>query len=651
MSSKTFNEVKINVTFSQATSDVTVEGGNNHASNIDGSTTEQHPHGQDLALALGKIQNWYNNWHSVVWTGAAATVNGHTVGKDVPSNAVFTDTTYSLSGAYDGNTWVTTLTPSTGSATTSTVPTASTSVYGITTLSSATDSTSTTVAATPSAVKSAYDLASGKSTVSFTRNLTSGTKVGTITIDGTSTDLYCQTNVDTKVNMKLGTTTKAYLLGSSTTPTSSNQAVESIADTGVFLTTTAGRLQVGSLAVTSGSYANILTSASLTTADVTQTLPATAGTILNTGTTSFTQVLTSGTKIGTITINGTSTDIYCQTNTNTDTKVNVTKDETHKAYLLGTTTTPTTTAAAVESVADTGVYLSTNAGEIVATNIVSKVNNYTIGGNVNVSVPSDAVFTDTTYTFAEGSTNGKFTVTPSGGTAQSVTIHGLNTAAYQPTTAFVPAKPDSTNDLIITDGGAKVVNSIYLPSYVDDVIECYYDSTAGKIYSDSAKTQEITPARDKIYVDLSDPVKDDGPTYRWSGTTFVSLKSPSVSALLDVIYKSNGVITRKYSDKPDSDLTIYTHPTTAGNKHIPTGGAADQILVYSASGTAQWKYLNQLGSNNNSDYVGSTANAAGTHGLVPAAASGTNGTHYLRADGTWSDDPVIELDILTLNVV
>ena len=31
----------------------------------------------------------------------------------------------------------------------------------------------------------------------------------------------------------------------------------------------------------------------------------------------FTQTLTSGTKIGSISINGTSTDIYCQTNTNT----------------------------------------------------------------------------------------------------------------------------------------------------------------------------------------------------------------------------------------------------------------------------------------------------------------------------------------------
>lgn len=32
----------------------------------------------------------------------------------------------------------------------------------------------------------------------------------------------------------------------------------------------------------------------------------------------------------------------------------------------------------------------------------------------------------------------------------------------------------------------------------------------------------------------------------------------------------------------------YVHPTDAGNKHIPSGGATNQYLKYSASGTAQW---------------------------------------------------------------
>ena len=35
--------------------------------------------------------------------------------------------------------------------------------------------------------------------------------------------------------------------------------------------------------------------------------------------------------------------------------------------------------------------------------------------------------------------------------------------------------------------------------------------------------------------------------------------------------------------------TVYTHPTTAGNKHMPTGGSVGQILKNTASGTATWQ--------------------------------------------------------------
>lgn len=34
--------------------------------------------------------------------------------------------------------------------------------------------------------------------------------------------------------------------------------------------------------------------------------------------------------------------------------------------------------------------------------------------------------------------------------------------------------------------------------------------------------------------------------------------------------------------------TVYAHPTTSGNKHIPSGGSAGQILRWSADGTAVW---------------------------------------------------------------
>jgi len=38
----------------------------------------------------------------------------------------------------------------------------------------------------------------------------------------------------------------------------------------------------------------------------------------------------------------------------------------------------------------------------------------------------------------------------------------------------------------------------------------------------------------------------------------------------------------------DTDANNYVHPTSAGNKHIPSGGSTGQFLKYSSSGTAVW---------------------------------------------------------------
>lgn len=65
----------------------------------------------------------------------------------------------------------------------------------------------------------------------------------------------------------------------------------------------------------SGTKYHTLSGAKITTEHVEHVLPSTGGTILNTGTTSFTQVLSSGTKIGTIKINGSSSDIYAPAGT------------------------------------------------------------------------------------------------------------------------------------------------------------------------------------------------------------------------------------------------------------------------------------------------------------------------------------------------
>ena len=79
----------------------------------------------------------------------------------------------------------------------------------------------------------------------------------------------------------------------------------------------------------------------------------------------------------------------------------------------------------------------------------------TIGStDIHVTMPANPN-TNTTYTFAEGSTNGAFSVTPSGGSAQSVSVHGLGTAAYKGVAADVNT---STN----------LVQSNHVKAYVDD---------------------------------------------------------------------------------------------------------------------------------------------------------------------------------------
>lgn len=225
-----------------------------------------------------------------------------------------------LRADYDANTITTATTTGNGNAVTSisasngalTITKGSTFLTAHPTITTTTDTTST---ASPSH--------GGTFTTidSITRD-TNGhvTKVNTKTIT-----LPSDSNTDTKVNVTLGTTTKAYILGTSTTPTSTANGVTSISDTGVYLDTTAGRLRATTYGITNGNYVNILSSSTLS-ANATQTFPSTGGTLLNTGTTSYTQTVTSSDtnayEIGKIKINGTETTIYGKyTDTNTDIKV------------------------------------------------------------------------------------------------------------------------------------------------------------------------------------------------------------------------------------------------------------------------------------------------------------------------------------------
>ena len=89
----------------------------------------------------------------------------------------------------------------------------------------------------------------------------------------------------------------------------------------------------------------------------------------------------------------------------------------------------------------------------------SKLVELTNGHTVGIDVPSDAVFTDHTYTVAQGDNNGQIKVTPSSGSSYNVSVKGLNNSAYKDYTTSV------------TSGSADLVTSGAVYTAIADLPE------------------------------------------------------------------------------------------------------------------------------------------------------------------------------------
>ena len=110
---------------------------------------------------------------------------------------------------------------------------------------------------------------------------------------------------------------------------------------------------------------------------------------------------------------------------------------------------------------------------------------------------------------------------------------------------------------------------------------------------------------DKNYLD------SDGVLYLWQ-----KIKAKITDAVKNKVDKVNGkgLSTNDYTTAEKTKLAgivdganKYVHPTSSGNKHIPSGGSSGQILRWGADGTAVW------GSDNNTTYADATQS---THGLM-----------------------------------
>lgn len=148
------------------------------------------------------------------------------------------------------------------------------------------------------------------------------------------------------------------------------------------------------------------------------------------------------------------------------------------------------------------------------------------------------------------------------------------------------------------------IETLIIPVYVQS--EALSPLTSGEKLS--VAFGKIAKAISELISHLSDGVKHITAAERsnWNGktaTTFTrSLSSGTKIGTITV----EGTATDIYCEK-NTD-TVYTHPVTSGNKHIPAGGTSGQILKWSADGTAQW-----------GDYAAYSNATASADGLMSAA--------------------------------
>lgn len=97
-----------------------------------------------------------------------------------------------------------------------------------------------------------------------------------------------------------------------------------------------------------------------------------------------------------------------------------------------------------------------------------------------------------------------------------------------------------------------------------------------------------------------------------SATSAVKLDTSTAGSATQPVYFSGGkpvATTYTLGKSVPADAvftdTVYSHPTSSGNKHIPSGGSAGQFLKWSADGTAVWA------ADNNTTYNNATQSSAG----------------------------------------
>ena len=293
---------------------------------------------------------------------------------------------------------------------------------------------------------------------------------------------------------------------------------------------------------------------------------------------------------------------------------------------------------------------------------------YTIkaGGTSYVFTMPKNPNTDTTYTFATGDSNGQIKVTPSGGSAQNVSVKGLGSAAYTESSAYATSGHNHS-------GVYKPVQTAVSdpPTASTSTATAFIDTISQNKNGVITATKKTLPTASSTVAGITTVGADGGAAaYEHTHTGYAStIHTHSISIATST---STNQITLafggKYTISAAGSSYVFTmpkNPNTDTKYTIATGDEKGQIKVIPSSGDAYNVNVSGLGSaayTDNIDYAtydhthgsitnaGAIANnttvASGDHLVITdntdsnkikraSITFGTSQSTYLRNDGKW----------------
>ena len=300
------------------------------------------------------------------------------------------------------------------------------------------------------------------------------------------------------------------------------------------------------------------------------------------------------------------TGITCETTADGTVTITNTVTDTDTTYSTATTSTE----GLVKIEDGTTQTIAANTATATASRTYGVQLNGTGQAVVNVPWVDTDTDTDTTYSTATATTEGLVKIED--GATQSTAANAVTTTASRTYGVQLNASDQAVVNVPWTDTDTGITD------VVDDTtpqLGGSLDVNGNSIVSASNGDIAITPNG------TGDVVLD-------------GLKYPQADGTAGYVLKTDGSAQLSWVAQTTDTDTVYTHPTTAGNKHVPTGGSSGQFLKYDSSGTAVWA------ADNDTVYTHPTGDG-NIH--VPAYGSSTSG-QLLTSAGTsstpsWQDAP------------